>query len=115
MVHLFGEHLTELIRFFRKDKVQETQPTTEPEPEPNTTPSKEKERPISRLTIKFNDKSVLSWTHNTIDNYAIPNPWHNFYKWYFGRPQSKYFVMHHAKGQTMFKREDIRLFAVEDL
>ena len=113
MVQYFGEHLTELIRFFRKAKAQETQLTTEPEP--TTASSTEKERPISRLTIKFKDNSVLSWTCSTTDNFAQSNSWRNFYKWYFGRPQSKYFVMHHAKGQTMFKREDIRLFAVEDL
>lgn len=66
----------------------------------------------NRLKIYFNDGG---WLANTIDakkdDPRIP-PWKNFYKWYFSRPQSQYFMLKYSEGETLVIRDRIKQFNV---
>lgn len=113
-VRLFGERVSEVLRFLRKDKTQDNTPTLAEQKMPKPDLPK-KERPISRLTVRFRDNFIITWTCSTVNGVKVFMPWRDFYKWYFGRPQSQNFVVRFTKGQTMIRRNDIRSFTIEDL
>ena len=66
------------------------------------------------LSITFQNGRWRSWWLDSDkfnqENYA--EPWMHFYKWYFGRAQSQYYVMKFAGGQEMMKRDDIVSFSI---
>jgi len=65
----------------------------------------------NRLTITMLDGKNLEWnqTKGTGKNYLVPLI--NFYQWYFEK-DTPYYVMKYARGETMFKRADIKTFTV---
>jgi len=66
----------------------------------------------STMTITMIDGSKQSWTVEPYTGTGNIAAWIDFYRWYFGRPTSSVYIQRYADGETMIRREDIRLFNV---
>lgn len=64
----------------------------------------------STLAVYFYGGSSLDWTWAPV----VPGPsaFQDFLRWYHGRPQSECYVMVSRQGSTMFRRCDIRGYAI---
>lgn len=65
------------------------------------------------LTITMIDGSKQSWTAEPYAGTSRVEAWKDFYRWYFGRPASSTYIQRYKDGETMIRREDIRLFNVQ--
>lgn len=64
----------------------------------------------STLTVLFYKGNGMEWTKAPVA--AHSGAWNDFVRWYHGRPQSKSYVMPHKQGSQMFRRCDIRAYAI---
>lgn len=71
----------------------------------------QKEIKVNTLTITT-DKTRYGWEQGPFTGENKILPWKRFYRWYFGREDSLYFMMKYDKGETLIKREDIVGFNV---
>jgi hypothetical protein len=72
----------------------------------------------NQLKVYLNDgmnATVLSLAHECKKDSPKIKHWKNFYKWYFGRNQSKYFALKHATGEYVIKKDSILYFSVKIL
>jgi len=65
----------------------------------------------NRLTITMLNGESLEWSNDNWKDKNYLAPWINFYQWYFEKDSDCY-VMKYNRGETMFKRADIKSFDV---
>jgi len=66
----------------------------------------------NKLSLRMKDNYVQTyWVDDWESNNKI-TPWIPFYKWYFGREQSKIFRFQYKEGENITKREDIITFNI---
>ena len=71
--------------------------------------TREKRDKTYRLTITYKSGGNIWWECD--GQFRSPGePWIEFYKWYFGRPQSKNFVMKNKQGENLIIRDSILTF-----
>ena len=74
-------------------------------------PKKDTNKRRTVLTVRFKNGSYSGWT--TEGKYkGLPQVIITFYKWYFGRPQSKSFIIKWDNGEDCILRENIDGFSV---
>lgn len=75
--------------------------------------SREPERRKPTLVITCKDMDPVEFTLIDDDkNKGVIEPWKSFYKWFFGRPHSRYFVFKCTNGRVMVMREQIISFKI---
>jgi hypothetical protein len=80
---------------------------------------KNKLEPIKQVVTKRNEMMIY-FIDGTVSRFWIDNwkgkhviaPWTKFYKWFFARLQSEYFIMDTDNGHHMIRRVDIKRFSV---
>lgn len=77
-------------------------------------PIKIEPKKINEITISFRSGSKISFNLDWTDE-SKPKigPWINFYKWYFGRKESKVYMFRYMTGETMILRDEIYSFNVD--
>jgi hypothetical protein len=65
---------------------------------------------IQKIVIELSNRQKLEWWIETPEGDEPSCPWRDFYKWYFGRPQSKSYVQHLRNGNRMITRDSIYSF-----
>jgi hypothetical protein len=90
----------------KKEKPSEVKESSKPE----------KEKPRERkptLVITCKDMDPIEFTLIDDDkNKGVIEPWKSFYKWFFGRTHSRYFVFKCTNGRVMVMREQIISFKI---
>jgi len=85
-----------------------SQPLPE-EVKPETTPKIIKHK-LMIIEILFNDGTMLSFSqkHSIDSEYSHVICFYHFYKWFFFRKDSEWYVFSHTDGSNIFKRENIK-------
>lgn len=86
--------------------------TSGPDPEPTVTTPIPNKKSVSELTMVLASRGRMSWTKDADEARGASAHWQDFYKWFFSREQSKYYVMRYITGETMVLRDDIKSFDV---
>ena len=64
------------------------------------------------LRIYFTDSTTRRIWHYANNKQIDMAHWKDFYKWYFGRPQSNYYRFSHAAGELVLQRKSIASFEI---